>query len=125
MFTVLAQQGSVQLHLDTSNSARILRVSSTDPLGTLAIALNADDLPGIALKLLRSVPTTPYSDDLDGAKCCLVQYLNTREADANSQERRDALAEDIFADLPYDGLNVHAQDAINRIIELEDKLEAK
>lgn len=127
MFTVLAQQGPVQLHLDSTNSARTIRVSGTHPLSELSIALTPDDLPGIALKLLRSVPTTPHSDTLERAKSYLDAHLKAQEAkqaEAKLQARRDDVAGEWF-DLEYEQADSRAQAAVDRIIELEDKLEAQ
>lgn len=127
MFTVLAQQGPVQLHLDTSKSARTIRVSSSEPLEALSIMLTAADLPGIALKLLRSVPTTPFDSNLDAAKSWLVQYgieQEAKQAEAKLQARRDDVAGEWF-DLEYEQADSRTQAAVDRIIELEDKLEGQ
>lgn len=131
MITVLAQQGPVQLHLDTSNSARTIRVSSPKPLEVFAITLTPEDLPGIALKLLRSVPTTPFNGRLEDAKQCLAAYLKEQEAkqeEAKLQARRQAIlghlntSGDSFA---YEDADTMLQGAVDWLAELTEKLEAQ
>lgn len=127
MFKVLAQDGTTQLHLEGVNKYRTLRVSSTEPLEALAITLAVEDLPGIALGLLKGNPHLLTDPQLSAAVKTLSAYVGEqklKKLKTKLATRRDAVATDIFADLPYDGLNVHAQEAVDRIIALEDKLEA-
>lgn len=128
MTTVLARQGNVQMYLDTAHSVRTLTIQMGRKHEDASITLTPEDLPAVALQLLRSVPTTPYSANLDGAVCCLVQYLNEQEAkqaEAKLRNRRDMVAGELFASLDYDQLDEPAQAAVDRIIDLEDKLEAQ
>lgn len=130
MFKVLAQDGTTQLHLEGAGQYRTLRVSSTEPLEALAITLAAEDLPGIALGLLKGNPHMLTHPHLSAAVKMLAAYVTeqkVKQEEAKLRERRDTVLselsghDDVYDSYPTGG---PMQQAVDLIIDLQDKLEA-
>lgn len=129
MFKVLAQEGTTQLHLEGANKHRTLRVSSTEPLEALAITVAVEDVPGIALGLLKGNPHLLTDPHLSTAVKVLAVYVAEQKAKQEKtrlRERQDALAERFTGNegTLYGQCLYATKKAISAYIELEDRLEA-